>query len=157
MLLELPYMLTEGGRITSKTFKKFYYEYERNYFIEESLNNRDLIYSASLKLRSGDWQGSFDRLSQLNFWQTFPNADMALSNIKRTVKEQSLKCYLIGNRKCFKTISIKGLADKFDIEEKGIRKLICKLISEKMLQGSITREGFLVIAQKKQSEVQKVC
>lgn len=30
MLLELPYTLTEGGRITSKTFKKFYYEYERN-------------------------------------------------------------------------------------------------------------------------------
>ncbi len=25
MLLELPYTLTEGGRITSKTFKKFYY------------------------------------------------------------------------------------------------------------------------------------
>jgi translation initiation factor 3 subunit C len=30
MLLELPYTLTEGGRITSKTFKKFFYEYERN-------------------------------------------------------------------------------------------------------------------------------
>jgi hypothetical protein len=30
MLLEIPYTLTEGGRITSKTFKKFTYEYERN-------------------------------------------------------------------------------------------------------------------------------
>lgn len=29
MLLEIPYTLTEGGRITSKTFKKFYYEFER--------------------------------------------------------------------------------------------------------------------------------
>jgi hypothetical protein len=25
MLLEIPYTLTEGGRITSKTFKRFYY------------------------------------------------------------------------------------------------------------------------------------
>jgi hypothetical protein len=30
MLLEIPYTLTEGGRITSKTLKRFYYEYERN-------------------------------------------------------------------------------------------------------------------------------
>jgi translation initiation factor 3 subunit C len=30
MLLEIPYTLTEGGRITSKSFKRFNYEYERN-------------------------------------------------------------------------------------------------------------------------------
>ena len=30
MLLEIPYTLTEGGRITSKTFKRLFYEYERN-------------------------------------------------------------------------------------------------------------------------------
>ena len=30
MLLETPYTLTEGGRITSKTFKRFIYEYERS-------------------------------------------------------------------------------------------------------------------------------
>ena len=30
MLLEIPYTLTEGGRITSKTVKRLYYEYERN-------------------------------------------------------------------------------------------------------------------------------
>jgi translation initiation factor 3 subunit C len=44
MLLELPYTLTEGGRITSKTFKKFYYEYERNVFT--------LPFSTSLKSHS---------------------------------------------------------------------------------------------------------
>lgn len=30
MILEVPYTLTEGGKITSKTFKKIYYEYERS-------------------------------------------------------------------------------------------------------------------------------
>ncbi len=34
MLLEVPYTLMEGGRITSKTFKKFIYEYERNVFFQ---------------------------------------------------------------------------------------------------------------------------
>jgi hypothetical protein len=30
MILEIPYTLTEGGRITAKTFKKVYFEYERS-------------------------------------------------------------------------------------------------------------------------------
>jgi hypothetical protein len=30
MLLETPYTLMEGGRITSKTLKRFTYEYERS-------------------------------------------------------------------------------------------------------------------------------
>jgi hypothetical protein len=64
---------------------------------------------------------------------------------------ESLKCYLIANRKCFRSISIGGLAAKFELEERSIRKLICKLISERILQGTITREGYLVFAQKKQS------
>lgn len=49
------------------------------------------------------------------------------------------------------------MAAKFELEERSIRKLICKLINERILQGAITREGYLVFAQKKQSEVQKIC
>jgi translation initiation factor 3 subunit C len=30
MVLEVPYTLTEGGRISSRTFKKVYFEYERS-------------------------------------------------------------------------------------------------------------------------------
>ena len=68
-----------------------------------------------------------------------------------------MKCYLIGNRKCFKSIALSGLAEKFTLEEKDIRRHICKLISERILQGSITRSGYLVFVQKKQSEMQKIC
>jgi hypothetical protein len=68
-----------------------------------------------------------------------------------------LKCYLIGNRKCFKSIALSGLSEKYALDQKAIRKYICKLISEKILQGSITREGYLVFVQKKQNEMQKIC
>ncbi len=68
-----------------------------------------------------------------------------------------MKCYLIGNRKCFKSIALKGLAAKFTLEEKAIRKSVCKLINEKIIQGSITREGYLIFVQKKQTEMQKIC
>ncbi len=30
MILEIPYTLTEGGKITAKTFRKVYFEYERS-------------------------------------------------------------------------------------------------------------------------------
>ena len=68
-----------------------------------------------------------------------------------------MKCYLIGNRKCFKSIALQGLADKFTLDLKVIRKYICKLIAEKILQGSINRAGYLVFVQKKQTEMQKIC
>jgi len=47
MVLEIPYTLEDGGRITSKTLKKVYEHYEKSHFIAEPLNSRDLIYSAS--------------------------------------------------------------------------------------------------------------
>ena len=64
---------------------------------------------------------------------------------------------MIGNRKCFKSIALSSLAEKFTLDEKAIRKYICKLISEKILQGSINRAGYLIFFQKKQSEMQKIC
>jgi hypothetical protein len=70
---------------------------------------------------------------------------------------EALKCYLIGNRKCFRSIALGGLALKFGLEEKVIRKHVCKLINEKIIQGSITREGYLLFVQKKQTEMQKIC
>lgn len=50
-----------------------------------------------------------------------------------------------------------GLAEKYTLDQKAIRKYICKLISEKIIQGSITRTGYLVFVQKKQNEMQKIC
>jgi hypothetical protein len=59
------------------------------YFIEESLNNRDLIYAAGLHLRGGSWKESFEKLSLLSFWATLPGADTARSNLQRVVKERN--------------------------------------------------------------------
>ena len=70
---------------------------------------------------------------------------------------EALKCYLIGNRKCFRSIALAGLAKRFSLNEKAIRKHVCKLLSEKIIQGSITREGYLQFVQKKQNEMQKIC
>jgi hypothetical protein len=58
------------------------------YFIEESLNNRDLIYAAGLNLREGRWKESFERLSQLTIWKTLPDSDTAHVNLLRVVKER---------------------------------------------------------------------
>jgi hypothetical protein len=60
------------------------------YFIEESLNNRDLIYAAGLHLREGSWKESYDKLSHLSFWPTLPGADTARSNLLRVVKERTV-------------------------------------------------------------------
>ena len=53
MLLEIPYTLMEGGRITSKTFKRFTYEYEKNVpslRLSSSLKKNSIIGISSTQL-----------------------------------------------------------------------------------------------------------
>ena len=69
----------------------------------------------------------------------------------------SLKCYLLANRKCFRSISLGNLANKFEMDEKNIRKLTSKWLYNREIQGSINEKGFLILAQKKQSQMQKLC
>lgn len=56
MIIEIPYTLTEGGRVTSKTLKRLFNEYEKSHFIAEPLNYRDIIYAASNDLKLGNWK-----------------------------------------------------------------------------------------------------
>ena len=70
---------------------------------------------------------------------------------------ETLKCYLIGNHKCFLSLSLHGLAAKFALDEPTIRRTACRLASEKLLPLSISRNGFLLFQQRRQSEGQKLC
>ena len=67
-----------------------------------------------------------------------------------------MKCYLVGNRKCFTSISLEGLTEKFDLPLHTVRKLVCKWIYNRDLKGSITSDLYLQIAQKKRTDLQKV-
>jgi hypothetical protein len=49
------------------------------------------------------------------------------------------------------------LAQKFELEEKNIKKLVSKWIYSRDIQGSINGDGFLILAQKKHSEMQRLC
>jgi hypothetical protein len=109
-------------------------------------------------LKEGEWKECYAQLEQLSIWQAFSDPEGPKANLLRVVKEricwgnlEALKCYLIGNRKCFRSIALSSLADKFTLDQKAIRKHICKLINEKILQGSITSAGYLVFVQKKQT------
>ena len=73
------------------------------------------------------------------------------NNVLFYLKLDSLKCYLLANRKCFKSISLANMAIKFEVEEKIIRKLVSKWIYSREIQGSINEKGFLILAQKKHS------
>lgn len=109
MIQEVPYMLTENGRITSKTFRKLIIDYERSYFVAEPIRNKDLIYAAHKCLKSANWKECYQRLLELSFWKEMKDFETVKTNLLINIKEQSLKCYLVGNRKCFTSISLDGL------------------------------------------------
>lgn len=62
MVIEVPFTLTEGGKITSRSFKKLAYQYEKSHFLAEPLNYRDLVYAASNDLKLGNMNGCFEKL-----------------------------------------------------------------------------------------------
>lgn len=74
MLLEVPFTLMEGGKITSRSFKKLAYNYEKSHFIAEPLNYRDLVYAASNELKLGNMKECFDRLSEIDIWREIGNS-----------------------------------------------------------------------------------
>ncbi len=46
---------------------------------------------------------------------------------------------------------------KFQTDERIIRKMISKWIYSREIQGSINEKGYLILVQKKHSEMQKLC
>lgn len=75
MVLEVPYTLTEGSRISSKTFKRLFYEYERSHFIAEPLKYRDLVYAASNELKLGNWNLCLNHLLDIKIWKELGNSE----------------------------------------------------------------------------------
>lgn len=75
MVLEIPFTLLEGGKITSRSFKKVAYQYERSHFIAEPLNYRDLVYAASQELKRGNMKECFEKLSEIDIWNEIGNSD----------------------------------------------------------------------------------
>ena len=115
MLNEIPYTFVDGGRITSKTFKKIYEPYERSYFIAEPLSSRDMIYSACKELQKANWKECYNRLLELELWKQLRNPETAKQNVLKKIKEQALKCYLLANHASFTTLQLSSLETKFDL------------------------------------------
>ena len=142
MILEIPYTLTEGGKITSKTFRKVYYEYERSvnlFLFSISLLSHSTIeiWSLLLQLNSNKETGKSVTIGFLN--SRFGTKLKTLKSLIKTWKKLSkivihiltldaLKCYILANRKCFRSISLSNMAQKFELEEKNIKKLVSKWI-----------------------------
>lgn len=59
MLNEMPYFFKNGGRVTSKTFKRIYEQYEKSHFVAEPLTSRDIIYAASKELQKANWKSCY--------------------------------------------------------------------------------------------------
>ena len=143
MVLEIPYTLEDGGRITSKTLKKVYEHYEKSHFIAEPLNSRDLIYSASKELQKANWKECFERLLELNMWRQMRNSDTCRNNLLLRIKEQALRCFLIANKEAFTTMSLANLAERFELPVSDVRTVVSRMIYHNDLVGAVTEEGFV--------------
>lgn len=162
MLNELPYFFKTGGRITSKTFKRVYEQYEKSPFIAEPLSSKDIIYSATKLLQKAKWRECYEKLLELDMWRHIRNADTAKSNILKRIKEQALKSYVIANQASFSTLKISSLQETFKLENvQDVHTIINRLIFYGDLNGSATLDGYIkfyhVEINKMDKIVQELC
>ena len=51
---------------------------------------------------------------ETGIWKELDEPQTVKDNLLLNIKESALHCYLIGNQKCFKCVSIEGLSQKFE-------------------------------------------
>ena len=86
---------------------------------------------------------------ETGIWKELDEPQTVKDNLLLNIKESALHCYLIGNQKCFKCVSIEGLSQKFELPLTLVNRFIYKWIQHRELNATITDDGYLNMTHKR--------
>eukprot|EP00667_Euglena_gracilis_P003113 EG_transcript_3120 len=140
MLLEVPMMAANPydskRKVQSKAFNKLLNHYESQVFLGPPENTRDHIFAASRALLNGDWKECYRLISGLSVWDLVPHGDAIKKMLHGRVKEEGLRAYLLQYGQCYETVSLKLMADKFELGQTLVHSIISKMMFNEELSGS---------------------
>eukprot|EP00668_Euglena_longa_P041658 GGOE01054850.1.p1 GENE.GGOE01054850.1~~GGOE01054850.1.p1 ORF type:complete len:1018 (+),score=268.98 GGOE01054850.1:81-3134(+) len=140
LLLEVPMMAANPydskRKVQSKAFNKLLNHYESQVFLGPPENTRDHIYAASRALLNGDWKECYRLIAGLSVWDLVPQGDAIKKLLHNRVKEEGLRAYLLQYGQCYETVSLKLMADKFELDETLVHSIISKMMFNEELSGS---------------------
>ena len=165
MLMEVPYMAAMGGGTDpkqakySKTFRIKYDTFEHTLYVGPPEHFRDHIMHAAKHLFQGDWAQCCEMLLPLEAWKLMPNkVDEVKAMLRNTIKEETLRTYILAYGNHYDSISWDTLMSMFDLEENRVHAIISKMMFSKRLLGSwdqTTRS--IVLLKVRGEETEEVC
>jgi len=100
-------------------------------------------------LTKGDWKKCFELISSLRCYNNYKDNKDIKNIILTKIKITALKCYLIFYSGDIKSISLKNLCRKFEIDDKNIRVIINTMIIDKNLIGKWRDDVLLIDSEDK--------
>ncbi|XP_054155499.1 eukaryotic translation initiation factor 3 subunit C-like [Oppia nitens] len=145
MLLEIPDVASNEFSVRKKMISRsFYNQLRKNeeqplVGLPESM--REHVVAASKVMRIGNWRQCQEYIinDKMNskVWNLFYQADKVRDMLAQKIREESLRAYLFTYSYVYDSISIKLLAEMFDLESSVVHSIISKMIINEELMASL--------------------
>ena len=154
MLLEIPILAQTGSspdvrrRMISKTYRRHLEYHERLTFIGPAENTRDHIMQASRALAAGEWKRSIELINSIKIWELMPAPEKIKPLLADQIQEEGLRTYLFTYAPYYDTLTVKVLADMFELPERRVVAIISKMIGHEELAAGLDQVKGTIIFRK---------
>merc|ERR1712137_1412456 len=140
ILLEVPNSAANAFDVkrkpVSRILKKYLEGSERQIFAGPPEAPRDFFVASAKALIRGDWKKSCKLLFGLSVWNYIADAERLKDMIQQRIKEAGLRTYLFTASSVYDSLSAERLSSLFDLEQKLIHSIVCKMIISGNLSAS---------------------
>ena len=143
MLLEVPNIAayTDGlydsrARVISKSFRRFFESYERQTFTGPPENTRECVMAGAKALMNGDWKTCDTLVRELKAWRRVQKPTELVAMLSQKVKEEGLRTYLLSFGAQYDSLSMKQLADTFELQGQQVHSIVSKMMINEQLHAS---------------------
>lgn len=167
MLLEIPNIAYAGNdpelkrNVISRNFRKMLDFTDRQVFSGPAESTRDHIMSASKALQNGDWKECLKLITEIKIWGLMVGSEEVITMLGTKIQEEGLKTYLFTYSNYYKSLSLKHLAENFELSLSKVKSLISLMIWNEELQASLDfrggsggEDGFVILHRLELNKVQ---
>ena len=132
MLLDLPnIVLMKLGKKHSPfhpVFKKMLDNYEKQVFNGPPETLKELILCSSSFVKKGDWKRCSDMINTLRTFNVHKTKEEIKNTLNLSIKQTSLRCYIILYASEFTSLSLDILASKFQLDSGNVTRIVSSMI-----------------------------
>lgn len=145
MLLEIPDVAANEFSVRKKMISRLFYNQlrksEEQPLVGLPETTREHVVAASKAMRVGNWKSCRDLIINdkvnLKVWNLFHQPDSVRSMLEEKIREGSLRAYLFTYSNVYDSISMRVLANMFDLDKSTVHSIVSKMIINEELMASL--------------------